>query len=55
MLSKPKFSKIDFAYFPKTKFISKAKRNMNAGHSCIPYESESCISCCIMKLINTNC
>ena len=55
MLSKPKFSKIDFTYLPKNKIISKAKRNLNVGHSYIPYENESCISYCIMKLIDTNC
>ena len=35
--------------------VNKAKGNMNAIHSYIPYENESCISCCIMKLFNTNC
>ena len=55
MLSKPKFSNIDLTYFPKSKIISKAKRNRNAGHSYITYENESCIGYCIMKLINTNC
>ena len=54
MLSKPKFLKIDFTYLPKSKNISKAKRSLDAGHSYIPYENESCISYCIMKLINTN-
>ena len=55
MPSKPKFSKIDFNYLPKSKIISKAKRNLDAGHSYIPYENESCISYCIMKPININC
>ena len=55
MLSKSKFSKIDFTYLPKSTIISKAKINLNAGHSYIPYEIESCISYFIMKLITTNC
>ena len=55
MLSKPKFSKIDFTYLPKSKIISKDKRNLDVGHSYIPYENESCISYFIMKLIYIKC
>ena len=54
MLSKPKFSKIDFTYLPKSKLISKTESNMIVGQSYIHYENESCISYRNIKMINTN-
>ena len=56
MLSKPQVFKDRFSpTCKKSKIISEAKSNLDASNSYITYENESCISYCILKLINTNC